>query len=73
MIKMLKINNEHYSEKIKAGCPKCGNAPQNMEYWNRGPIVRIICRQCGFVCNDTEAFENGFKDFFEYWNQLKLR
>ncbi len=72
-VKMMGSNNSdniHFSMHIEASCPECGNEPQNIEYWNCGPIVRILCPKCRFVCNEREGYEKGYVDIFDYWNQL---
>ena len=61
---------EDYKKKIIACCPNCFAYPDNdkIHYQNSGPIVRIFCRQCGYVVNDWEAWKNGYNNIIEYWN-----
>lgn len=57
-------------EGIKASCPECCCPPEKIVYKNSGPIVRLICPECGFVVNDFEARENGFSSMIDYWNHI---
>ena len=56
--------------KIEASCPHCGAPKEKIVYQNSGPIVRIYCSECHFVCDESEAWENGYQDVIEYWNHI---
>ena len=59
---------------VKAHCPKCMCAPEKIEYWNCGPIVKLVCPECHFHVNDGD-FEEGkwtMEGLINYWNKIGI-
>ena len=56
---------------LKAHCPKCYGAPEKVEFWNCGPIIRLKCPECGFGIGegDLEEGKNGLEELIKLWNQ----
>ena len=68
------VKEDHKSKrtgrKIDSGCPFCSAGCDDIVYHNSGPIVKIRCSKCGFVCDEQNALDNGFKDIIGYWNHI---
>jgi hypothetical protein len=60
-------------KKVESKCPMCLAKPSEIVYQNSGPIVRVYCTKCGYICSDMDAKVAGFPDVIDYWNRTNLR